>query len=158
MPKTTSVIFAFTARRIEMAVLLLTDAISVMASKKAAATEAAEVAFYDKQTPVFQALVDLLTKTQKSAGKAGATRKVRLSAEQYHMLSGSLGARNLEEVRAIYVLPEGAERDNRNAAYTEWEQFRDALNAKDPRKFDTSQDAEDEDDTEDAEDHPESDD
>jgi hypothetical protein len=146
MEKTKSVMFAFTARRIEMALELLEGAIEEMRSKKAATQDAREAAFYDKQTPAFQALVDLLTKTEEAAGKKGATRKARLSEPQFQMLTGSLGQRNLAEVRVAHNTEDGPEKAKRLAALEEWQLFRQDLEAKDPRKFDTSQDAEDDED------------
>lgn len=146
MEKTKSVMFAFTARRIEMAIELLVAAIEEMRSKKTTTRDPQEAAFYEAQTPKFQALVDLLTKTQEDAGKKGATRKVRLTELQFQMLTGSLGQHNLAEARAASSMEVGTEKEKRLAALEEWQLFRQDLEAKDPRKYDTSQDAEEEED------------
>lgn len=151
MEKAKSVTFAFTARRIEMALELVSGAIHHMQAKAVATSDPLEAAFYERQTPAFETLAGILTKTQLAAGKKGATRKVRLTEQQFQMLTGSIGQRNLVEVRALYDMPDGPEKDKRIAAHDEWAQFHEALEAKDPRKYDTSQDAEDEEEDEDAE-------
>jgi len=146
MTKVTTINFPFTSRRIEMALLLLAAAIEEMQAKKARAGSSQEVAFYEQQIPAFQALADLLTKTEQGAGKNGATRKVRITDTQLFMLTGSIGQRNLKEVRETHEMEPGPERDKRLADHDEWAKFREALEAKDPRKYDTSQDAEEEED------------
>jgi hypothetical protein len=146
MEKTKSVTFAFTARRIEMAMLVLKEAINSMGEKKSVTTDPAEAAFYERQTPAFQTFVDLLIKAQQAAGKKGATRKVRMTEMQFQMLTGSLGQRNLAEAWATNEMAAGAEKDKRLAVLHEWSQFCQDLLEKDPRKFDTSQDAEEEED------------
>lgn len=151
MEKTKFVTFTFTQRRIEMSVLVLNAALQYMQDKKSATTDPAEAAFYERQAPEFQALVELLTKAQLTAGKAGATCKVRLTQSQLLMLTGTLGQHNLAEAVAASKMDAGAEKDKRLKALDEWSQLREALEAKDPRKYDTSQDAEDEEEEEEPE-------
>lgn len=143
---------AFTSRRIEMAQQVLKQAIAYMATKKEAATAQPEVAFYETQTVEFQALVDLMG----AAAPTGDARTIRLTENQFRILSGCVKNRNLQEAVAINALPAGAERDQRHAAYSEWSAFHDAIDATDPRKYDTSQDAEEEEIEEDPEESPDS--
>jgi hypothetical protein len=156
MTKPKFVKFAFTARRIELARLMLKAAIAEMAAKKSTSADPAEVSFYEKQTAQFQALADLLGATAAAAGSGGSTRKVNLTEEQFAILGGGVKHRNLTEMLALAALPAGAEREQRLAAYDEWAALANALAEKDPRKYDTSQDAED-DNGDDGEDADESD-
>jgi len=151
MAKTKFVKMTFTGRRMVLAQQVLQDALVYMASKKAVATNPAEVAFYEKQAVDFQALVDLLTR-EATATAAGRTRVIRLSETQFGILSGCVNNRSLQDALAIGRLPEGSEREQLSAAHTEWQEFRDAIGEKDPRKYDTSQDAEEEEDAEEEQD------
>ena len=123
-----------------------------MTRKAKVANAQAEVDFYTRQIAAYAALAELLTKAASATGGKKTPRKTRLSMTQYRILSSGLATRNMDELRSISELPAGAERATRSAAFLEWEAFSDDLLQKDPRRHDTSDDAEaDRDENEDAE-------
>jgi hypothetical protein len=140
---------------LELAQIVLQRGLDYMSAKKQVAVDPKEVEFYEKQTAVYSEFSAILTGVVAGLGVGGATRKVRLSETQFQILHAGVASRNREEILAIHDLPEGAERTKRLDAFGEWEAFALALDKKDPRRFDTSQDAdpdEDEDEESDEED------
>lgn len=149
MPKNhKSVTFHFSSRQLEMSLEILQGALAQMAEKLAAATDPREIAFYSSRPAHFHELLTLL-------GKGGgpvpdSKRKIRMSSEQYHMLHSSLAHRNLQETLFVHDMPTGGAKEARRAAHDAWSDFCDQLGRKDPRQFDTSQDAAPEEDADDV--------
>lgn len=150
MPKIRKfVTFSFTPHQLEMGREILEGAIAHMSEKRAAATDPKEIEFYTSRPAHFVELLTLLAKGGVPA--KDKARKIRLSSEQYHMLHSSLSHRNLQTTLFLHDLPDGEAKDAGARALEDWSDFCDRLGLKDPRQFDTSQDAEPEEDEDGAE-------
>jgi hypothetical protein len=137
----TTLTLQLTARQCEMIDSLIGVSLAAMAHALQSAKDPKEAEFYRLQPLKFLALQTVIGVGARKAHLTGSAAPIKVTADQLLMIAGSLGKRNLEDVRALSEMPVGKARQARSKAAEEWRALSVLVAKHDPRKKDFSQDA-----------------
>lgn len=144
-------VVTLTQRQCGMLKSVIEGSLTRMAENLAKAKDPAEIAFYQATPAKFLPLKALFEKAESDAARLKKPQKVKLAAEDYLSVMGSLHTHNQGQVRNLSELPVGPEKQKQLDAYGEWPALAEMLDRADPRLNDRSQDAEPDEDEEEEE-------